>query len=138
MNRRPSNLPILLAAGVLCLSTPVWALTRVALMIGNSNYANEPKLVNPRRDAEAVALAMADLGYVYALGRGVAQDFAFGAKWDQMAADRGSAVAQANLGLLYFQGRGVDRDDGRARLLLTQAASQGNAVALNWLKLNPG
>jgi TPR repeat protein len=39
------------------------ALTRVALVIGNSNYANEPHLVNPSRDAQAVAAALKKAGF---------------------------------------------------------------------------
>jgi TPR repeat protein len=39
------------------------ALTRVALVIGNSNYVNEPHLVNPSRDAQAVAAALKQAGF---------------------------------------------------------------------------
>ena len=39
------------------------ALTRVALVIGNSNYANEPHLTNPTRDAKAVADALRQAGF---------------------------------------------------------------------------
>jgi TPR repeat protein len=39
------------------------ALTRVALVVGNSNYANEPKLINPSRDAQAVATALKQAGF---------------------------------------------------------------------------
>ena len=39
------------------------ALTRVALVVGNSAYANQPRLVNPSRDAQAVAAALKGAGF---------------------------------------------------------------------------
>jgi len=37
--------------------------TRLALVIGNSNYANLPKLANPTNDAEAIAAILGKMGY---------------------------------------------------------------------------
>jgi TPR repeat protein len=50
-------------AAIVFSASRVSALTRVALVIGNSNYANEPHLVNPSRDAQAVAAALKQAGF---------------------------------------------------------------------------
>ena len=41
---------------------------RVALVIGNSNYVNFPKIPNPRNDAEDLAAALRNLGFDVLLG----------------------------------------------------------------------
>ena len=56
--------PAILTASALVLwGGQAAALNRVALVIGNSNYANEPHLVNPSRDAQAVAAALKTAGF---------------------------------------------------------------------------
>ncbi|MCR9255836.1 MAG: SUMF1/EgtB/PvdO family nonheme iron enzyme [Alphaproteobacteria bacterium] len=45
------------------LTAPGHAERRVALVIGNGTYANAPSLVNPRRDADAVADSLGRLGF---------------------------------------------------------------------------
>jgi TPR repeat protein len=63
VNARCWPLAAVIVAAVLLLSTPVLALTRVALVIGNSNYAHEPRLINPSRDASGVADALRKAGF---------------------------------------------------------------------------
>jgi len=42
---------------------PIFHETRLALVIGNSNYANLPKLSNPTNDARSIAEVLQKLGY---------------------------------------------------------------------------
>ncbi|NNE85951.1 MAG: hypothetical protein HKN28_18465 [Alphaproteobacteria bacterium] len=55
-------------------------------------------------------LAQKTLGFAYANGLGVAQDFSKTAQWHQLAAEQGDRDAQHNLGYLYAAGQGVEQD----------------------------
>lgn len=57
---------------------------------------------------------MASLGYLYALGIGVEQDYYIAKNWFEKAALKGQKVAMYNLGLLYINGWGVESNDQKA------------------------
>ena len=57
---------------------------------------------------------MASLGYLYALGIGVEQDYFIAKNWFEKAALKGQKVAMYNLGLLYINGWGVESSDQKA------------------------
>jgi len=50
------------------------------------------------------------LGFVYANGRGVPQNYEIAAQWYQSAAEHGVALAQYMLGLMWDKGQGVPQD----------------------------
>ena len=75
------------------------------------------------------APAQFGLGFLYANGQGVAQDYAEAANWYRKAADRGDAHAQANLAILYANGQGVAQDYAEAAGWYRKAADQGDAHA---------
>jgi uncharacterized caspase-like protein len=52
-----------LAAALLLVSQPAWAIKRVALVLGNSAYQNAARLPNPANDAAAVAATLKDAGF---------------------------------------------------------------------------
>ena len=79
--------------------------------------------------AQGSPWAQAQLGQLYANGRGVPQDYATAGEWYEKAAAQGHAGAQAQLGQLYANGRGVPQDYKKARQWWEQAALQGNAQA---------
>jgi TPR repeat protein len=54
--------------------------------------------------------AQAVLGWMYANGRGVPQDYFLAAKWYHSAATQGHGGAQFELGLLHNKGQGVLQD----------------------------
>ena len=54
--------PLFIAAGFLLLGAPAWAVERVALVIGNTAYAESP-LRNPINDARAMNQALVHLGF---------------------------------------------------------------------------
>ena len=83
--------------------------------------------VLPCRAAEAEGLAelteaaeagsavdQAKLGYLYYVGKGVAQDPAKAAHWFGAAAKQGHADACYNLGAMYYTGRSLAQDRGEA------------------------
>jgi TPR repeat protein len=73
--------------------------------------------------------AQRNIGHLYRLGLGVAQDFVAAASWYRRAADNGLARAQANLAMMYMRGQGVDEDASEAARWFALAAIQGHAVA---------
>jgi hypothetical protein len=60
---------LLFLALLLSLTAPVRAADRVALVIGNGNYANANKLKNPPNDAEDLAAALRKIGFDVVEGR---------------------------------------------------------------------
>ncbi len=63
------------------------------------------------------------LGFMYANGLGVSQDYAEALQWYRKADEQGYAKAQNNLGLMYGKGQGVPQDDAQAHMWYNLAAS---------------
>jgi uncharacterized protein len=70
----------------------------------------------------AASKAMANLGNLYASGRGVPQDYAEAAKWYQRSVDSGGYWGQFGLAVLYEQGLGVPQDADKALCLYYEVA----------------
>ena len=60
------------------------------------------------------AIAQFDLGFWYANGYGVQQDYAEAVKWYRKSAGQGYAIAQIMLGDMYAVGRDVPQDYAEA------------------------
>jgi len=89
-----------------------------------------PVLRDFRLLAEAGStMAQNNLGAIYALGLGVAQDDSEAVRWFRAAAEQGDTEAQKNLGLMYHQGQGVEQDYTEAAKWWRRAAEQGNPTA---------
>ena len=76
-----------------------------------------------------------NLGYNYAYGKGVQQDYAKAVEYYTKAANMGHAGAQNNLGVCYKNGEGVKQDYAKAVEWYQKAANQGHARAQNNLGL---
>ena len=66
MNKRLLGIAMTIGTAILSMVLPLdeaWAERRVALVVGNSNYASVPKLPNPSRDANSVAQMFRDAGF---------------------------------------------------------------------------
>jgi TPR repeat protein len=79
--------------------------------------------------AQGHADAQFNLGFMYAKGRGVPQDYGLALKWYRLAAAQGHAKAQSNLGVMYYKGNGVPQDYAEALKWFRLAAAHGNAEA---------
>jgi TPR repeat protein len=77
-------------------------------------------LMARRGDAHAQAV----LGFMYATGRGVPQNFERAVDWYRRAADQGDPTAQYLLGLMYDKGQGVRQDWVLAHKWLILAAGK--------------
>lgn len=83
-------------------------------------------VATPRLQAEAAkgnARAQTMLGFAYATGRGVPQNYVAAAAWYRLAAERRNATAQYLLGLMYDRGHGVPQDKIIAHKWLILAAA---------------
>jgi S1-C subfamily serine protease len=95
------------------------------------NILNCPSDVTFMRDSaeHGDATAQVNLGFWYAAGRGVPQDYAQAVAWYRKAADGGDARAEYLLGALYHDGHGVPKDYVQAAAWYLKAAAQGLAPA---------
>jgi len=71
------------------------------------------------------AEAQWNLGFYYAIGKGVLKDEAEAEKWYRKSAEQGNALAQGSLGAIYFDGVGVKKDYNEAFKWFQKAAKQG-------------
>src|SRR6266852_5297161 len=75
---------------------------RVALVIGNSEYATQMRLLNPRNDAQDMADALKSLGFeVFLRVNADKQGFM------QALAEFARAVTGAEIGLFFYAGHGL-------------------------------
>ena len=86
---------------------------------------NDKEAMRYRKAAEGDASAQSSLGFMYAKGQGVTQDYKEAVKWYRKAADQGDAIAQYYLGLMYEKGRGVKQDYITAHMWLNLAGAHG-------------
>lgn len=75
------------------------------------------------------AIAQSFVGWKYATGKGVVQNYQEAAKWYKKAAEQGLAEAQYNLGCMYAKGKGVTQDYQEAIKWCKRAAEQSHAAA---------
>ena len=81
------------------------------------------------RAEKGEAAAQSELGLMYDLGQGVAQNYAEAVKWLRKAAEQGHPGAQLLLGLHCQNGDGIRQDYAEAVKWLRKAAEQGGAQA---------
>lgn len=80
-----------------------------------------------RKAAEqGYAPAQANLGILYDLGQGVAQDYQQALYWYVKAAEQGDIKAQNNLGFMYSEGKGVAQDRATGHMWFNIAGVRGN------------
>lgn len=128
---------LLPALAVLLCGSVVGAAYASSLDDANSAYSRDDyvtaiRLFRPLAD-QGNASAQYNLGVMYDIGEGVAQNDARAVNWYRKAADQGHAYAQYSLGFSYEMGRGVPQDDTQAANWYRKAADQGIAAALNSL-----
>lgn len=93
------------AIAVLLLPQGAHAETRVALVIGNSDYQNVSRLKNPANDATAMATALKGLGFTVVEGRDLTRA-AFEASLRKFA----GLVEDAEAAVVFYAGHGVQVD----------------------------
>jgi hypothetical protein len=81
------------------------------------------------------AVAQTYLGYMYANGKGVPQDFTVSAGWYGCASQQGVAEAQYQLGLMYDKAQGVPQDYVTAYALVNLAVAKAGPERVPWTRV---
>ena len=81
---------------------------------------------NPSKD-----IAKFLIGYCYAEGKGVPQDYKKAFEYFMEAANANVTEAMANIGAYYWQGKGVEKNYDQAFYWCLKAAEAGNVTAMN-------
>lgn len=98
---------------------PASAASRVALVIGNSEYRNVPQLANPDNDAAAFARIMKQAGFDVVEAR---HDLT-GADMRRALRDFGDKARNADMAVIYYAGHGIEVE-GTNYLIPVDAALQ--------------
>jgi uncharacterized caspase-like protein len=102
---------MLAVAAVVCVSTPVAAADRVALVIGNGKYVNANTLPNPANDARAMAKALSNIGFDVSFGEDLDHT-----SMERLVSDFLRKTASAKISLIFYAGHGL-QVDGRNYLV---------------------
>jgi uncharacterized protein len=81
------------------------------------------------------ARAQTYLGYMFAYGKGVPQNFMVSAGWYRCASQQGVPTAQYMLGLMYDKGQGVPQDYVVAYSLLDLAVAGAGPEREHWARI---
>lgn len=84
---------------------PAQADTRIALVVGNSDYRHVTQLSNPLNDAKLIGKTLADLGFKL-VGNGPQLNLNK-AQFDQAVQDFGNEIQGADVALFYYAGHGM-------------------------------
>jgi uncharacterized caspase-like protein len=109
----------LFVAALAPVSQPASAATRVALVIGNSEYRNVPQLTNPDNDAAAFARTLKQAGFDVVEAR---HDLT-GAEMRRALRDFGDKARNADMAVIYYAGHGIEVE-GTNYLIPVDAALQ--------------
>jgi uncharacterized protein len=80
-------------------------------------------------------IAQTYLGYMYANGKGVPQDFVVSTGWYRCASQQGVARAQYQLGLMYDKAQGVPQDYVKAYALVNLAVAKAGPEREAWVRI---
>ena len=81
------------------------------------------------------ARAQTYLGYMFANGKGVPQNYMVAAGWYRCASQQGVPAAQYMLGLMYDKGQGVPQNYVMAYALLNRAVAGAGPVREHWARI---
>jgi uncharacterized caspase-like protein len=101
----------LAVAAIVCVSVPVVAADRVALVIGNGKYINANTLPNPPNDARAIASALSKIDFDVSFGEDLDRP-----GMERLVRDFLRKAASAKIALIFYAGHGL-QVDGRNYLV---------------------
>jgi uncharacterized caspase-like protein len=125
---------ISLILGVVSLVTPSSAATRLALVIGNSNYQNVPQLTNPANDAALIASRLRALDFKTTVLTNVnlrllrSEISNFTAKIDSSGPD--------SIAMIYFAGHGLQIDGTNYLVPVDATINRASDVVLSSLSVS--
>jgi uncharacterized caspase-like protein len=107
------------ALAVALAGAPSWAqdgAKRVALVVGNADYENAPKLRNPTNDADSMARALRAIGFDVIEVKNATKQ-----RMERSIGEFGARLAKGEVGLFYYSGHGM-QVAGRNYLIPVDAA----------------
>ncbi len=127
------------AAMVLLIAAPVPVFATASLRQGVAaaaahDYVRAAEIFLPLATA-GDPRAQSFLGFMYANGQGVPQNYIVSASWYRCASDQGFANAQYMLGLMYDKGQGVPQDYVQAYIWLNLAVAGAGPERDQWMKI---
>jgi clan AA aspartic protease (TIGR02281 family) len=96
------------------------------------DYKTALQLLQPLAE-QGNPVAQLRLGFMYADGEGVVQNYTTSMKWYHLAAEQGNADAENALAFVYVEGHGVQKSMPEAARWFKKAAIHGNVNAQWWL-----
>ncbi len=132
----PSRRRLWIATAALCIAGPLQCLAADRLQEGSA-AASAHDYVRAARifldlAAQGDPRAQAYLGFMYAHGQGVPQNYIVAAAWYRCAGGQGVANAQYELGLMYDIGQGVPQDYVLAYTWLNLAVAGAGVERDHW------
>lgn len=94
---------------------------RIALVIGNAAYSDAP-LKNPANDANDIAAALRNLGFVVAIKTDAKRT-----EMKQLLREFSAKIKNGGVGLVYYAGHGVQSSNGRNYLIPVDADVESEA-----------
>jgi hypothetical protein len=126
-----------LTCGLLCLfalALPVSAQTKLALLLGNSNYAALPKLANPANDAQLIAKQLEAAGFTVSLQLDQPQSGMKAALADFVGkAEQGG---EGTVAVFYYAGHGVQIDGTNYLVPIDVKGETASEVVLGSISAN--
>jgi hypothetical protein len=125
------------AAMILLIAAPLPVLAADRLRLGMAaaaahNYVRAAEIFLPLA-ISGDPRAQSFLGFMYANGQGVPQNYMVSAGWYRCAGDQGFANAQYQLGLMYDKGQGVPQDYVMAYIWLNLAVGGAGPERDHWI-----
>jgi uncharacterized protein len=139
VSRLQQTLSIVLTAAILAFSTvgPATAnsLQEGLAALSREDYVTAAAILGPLAE-QGDARAQGYLGFMYATGRGVPQNYFVAARWYHRGAEQGDPFSQYQLGLLFDKGQGVPEDWIAAHKWLNLATSRASrSVRQDWARI---
>jgi uncharacterized protein len=111
------------------------SLQQGAAAFAREDYVTAARILGPLAE-RGVAKAQTYLGFMYANGRGVPQNYYEAANWFYRAACQDDALAQYMLGVAYDKGQGVPENRIEAHKWLNLAAAHApRGVREDWVRI---
>jgi tetratricopeptide (TPR) repeat protein len=105
--------------------------TRVALVIGNSNYQNANPLPNPTRDSAAIATTLKGLGFEVLEGKDLTH-----ADMQGKLKDFAQKATQADVALFYYAGHGMQVGDKNYLIPVDAKLQEATSVDFELVDVN--
>ena len=130
---RPILVRIVLAMVALALGGElVRAETKVALVVGNSNYTSADTLKNPANDAAVVKAALSSIGFNVVLKQDVTEQ-----EFLNALRDFAREASKADIALFYFAGHGVQFQGQNYFLPVDTHLTDTNDIYFNSVAMDP-